>query len=130
MDWFLYMILGLTGTWVIYVAYLQLATRTAEGRSARDLARVLPELTASDLPALIYCYSPRCGPCRGMSQDVEALQTERPRVFKLDISQHLDLAQDIGIRATPTVLIVKRGQIDRCILGVKPRDYLRSLLDA
>jgi thioredoxin 1 len=130
MDWFLYVIFGLTGTWVVYLLYLQLATRSAEGRPASDLAQVLPELAGSQQPALVYCYSPRCGPCRGMNTEVEALQRERPRIFKLDISQHLELAQEIGIRATPTVLVVKGGQIERCVIGVKPRAYLQSLLDA
>ncbi len=131
MNWLLYLALGFTATWTVYLIYLQLATRAAEGRPTQDLERVLPELaTASGEPALVYWYSPRCAPCRAMSREVEALQSEQRRIFKLDISEHFDLARDIGIRAAPTVLLVRRGQIERCILGAKPRAYLRALLDA
>jgi thioredoxin-like negative regulator of GroEL len=128
MDWLLYLVLGLSATWAVYVGYLRLAVKTAEGRSTEDLREVLPSLDTGPEATLVYCYSPQCGPCKAMTREVEALQSESPRVFKLDISQHLDLADKIGIRVTPTILVVRRGQIERCVMGARKRDYLRSLL--
>ena len=128
MSWLLYVVLGLAGTWAVYHAYLYLATRSAEGRSAVELTAILPDLGDSRDAALIYCYTPQCRPCLGMTREVEALQAEFPRVYALDISLHLDIAQKLGIRATPTVLLVRGGQIERCVLGVRSRDFLRALL--
>jgi len=129
MTWILYVVLGLTVTWVLYVLYIQLASRSAEGRPAGELARVVPGLEAAGDEAMVYCYTPACGPCRAMTQEVEALQADYPQVFKLDISGHLALVRGLGVRATPTVLMLRDGRIARCVVGAKSRAYLRSLLE-
>jgi thioredoxin 1 len=128
MTWILYVVLGLTVTWILYVLYIQLASRSAEGRPAGKLARVVPGLEAAGGQAMVYCYTPACGPCRTMTKDVEALQAEYPQVFKLDISGHFDMVRELGVRATPTVLMLRDGRIERCVVGAKNQAYLRSLL--
>jgi thioredoxin 1 len=128
MTWVLYVVLGLFTTWALYLLYIHLAARAAEGRPADDLRGIFPTLDESPEAALVYCYSPACGPCRAMTVEVEALQQESDRVYKLDISEHFDLARQLGIRATPTVLLLRHGRIERSLVGAKRRDFLRKLL--
>jgi thioredoxin 1 len=125
----LYVVLGLTATWAVYLLYIYVAARAAEGRPAGELRELFPSLDDSRKAALVYCYTPTCGPCRAMTIEVDALQEESDRVYKLDISRHLELARDLGIRATPTVLLLRDGHIERSYVGAKRRDFLRRLLD-
>lgn len=128
MDLLIYTVLGLTLTWALYLAYMHVATRAAEGRSAAPLVEHIPALGATDGRALVYCFSPQCGPCRPMSRDVESLAATGAPVFKLDISEHPDLCRDLGIRATPTLILIEGGAIARMTIGVKSANYMLALL--
>ncbi len=105
MTWLLYIFFGLTATWVVYLVYLQLATRSIEGRDAGPLLELIPELKQMDQRALVYCYSPHCGPCRFMSPVVKDLQADHYPIYTVNIANHSDLAKELGVRASPTVLV-------------------------
>lgn len=124
-----YAILGLAGTWGLYIAYMHVATRAAEGRSAQPLYEALPGLDGSVGPALVYCFSPQCGPCRPMSKEVDTLRARGAQVFKLDITEHPDASRELGIRATPTLILIENGNVARMILGVKTADFMQRVLD-
>jgi thioredoxin-like negative regulator of GroEL len=123
-----YAVLGLAVTWALYLAYMVIATRSAEGRSAAPLYQIFPQL-ADGQRALVYCFSPMCGPCRPMSREVDTLIEAGENVYKLDIAEHPHVGQELGIRATPTLILVDNGSIARMVLGVKMAEYMRDLLD-
>lgn len=128
MELLIYTVLGLTLTWALYLAYMHIATRAAEGRSAAPLIERIPALGAADGRALVYCFSPQCAPCRPMSRDVDSLAASGAPVFKLDINDHPDLCHELGIRATPTLILVEGGAIARMMIGVKTANYMLALL--
>jgi thioredoxin-like negative regulator of GroEL len=109
--------------------YNQLASRRAVGKSAGKLAERIPGLDRTD-KALIYCYSPNCPPCRNMMPHIEKLAEETGKVFKLDISHNMELAHEIGIRATPTTLVVARGEFRMVLVGMKIRGLLKEMLES
>lgn len=123
-----YTVLGLTVTWLLYVAYMNVATRAAEGRSAASLHDIFPSLRDNDGRFLVYCYSPQCGPCRPMSKEVDSLIAAGEPVFKLDLTQHPEASRELGIRATPTLILIEHGRIARMVLGVKLSPYMRDML--
>jgi len=125
----IYAVLGLTATWALYVLYMQVATRAAEGRSAAPLYAVFPDLEGHTGRALVYCFSPSCGPCRPMSREVDVLLDRGAPIYKLDIHAHPDLSRDLGIRATPTLVVVDEGRIGRMVLGVKTARFMQNLLE-
>ena len=126
----IYAILGLTVTWLLYLGYMYTATRAAEGRSAEALFDTFPELRDVSGKALIYCYSPQCGPCRPMSKEVDSLVAEGAPVFKLDITDQPTLSRELGIRATPTLILVEGRTISRMLLGVKTARFMSDLISA
>ena len=130
MDLFLYMVLGLAATWGSYVLYMLVATRASEGRAAAPLFAIFPSLAGLHGRALVYCFSPRCGPCRPMSRDVDVLAASGAPVFKLDITEHTEISRELGIRATPTLIVVEDGAVARMVLGVKTASYMQRLMDA
>jgi thiol-disulfide isomerase/thioredoxin len=127
---FIYAVVGLAVTWLLYVGYLHIATRVSEGRSTQPLHGLIPELERHDGRALVYCYTPQCRPCRPMSREVDRLAEQGAPVFKLDIHAHPELAREFGIRATPTLIVIDNGVVSRMSLGVKTADGMLRLLDA
>lgn len=130
MDLLIYAAFGLSLTWAAYAVYMHLATRAAEGRPAAPLYAHFPQLAEASGRALVYCHSPNCGPCRPMSREVDSLVADGAPIYKLDVSQQPQLAREIGVRATPTLLVVERHQVSRLVLGAKSAAYMRRLLDA
>lgn len=129
MTLFTYAILGLAVTWSLYLGYMYVATRAGEGRSAQPLFDALPGLADISGPALVYCFSPQCGPCRPMSKEVDILSGRGAPVFKLDVTEHPAASREIGIRATPTLVVIEHGCVARMVLGVRTADYMQRLLD-
>lgn len=124
-SWIVILVLVL---FTAYLAYTVLGSRKAIGKSPSQLVRQFPELIQSDDPALIYCYGPNCSACRSMEPSIDAVEALTGRVFKLDISQNMPLARELGIRAVPTTLVVREGRISGSMLGIKSEKSLKKLL--
>lgn len=128
MDLLVYTVVGLGCTWLAYMAYMYVATRASEGKSSAFLHQRFPQLEELRGRALIYCFTPMCGPCRSMSKEVQTLIGEGKPMFKLDVTKHPDLSRELGIRAVPTLAIIENGTVQRMLLGVQTADKMRELL--
>jgi|AMFO01.1.fsa_nt_gi Thioredoxin domain-containing protein len=112
--------------WILYLRY---AANAAVGRSVELLREQIPQLEGTG-PMLVYCYRPNCGPCRSMTPVMEALAHETGQVFKFDVSRDLETAQKIGIRATPTILVVAAGEVREVLIGAQSPGRLKRLLES
>lgn len=128
MSLLIYAVIGLSVTWALYAGYMYVATRSAEGLSAEPLYAEFPQLETQQGRAIVYCYSPHCGPCRPMSKEVDILAAQGNPVFKLDIMQHADVSRALGIRATPTLIVIEDGTVSRMLLGVKNASFMSKLI--
>ena len=124
-SWIVILVLAL---FVAYLAYTAVGSRKAIGKSPSQLVQQFPELMQSDDPALIYCYGPNCSACRSMAPSIDAVGETTGRVFKLDISQNMTLARELGIRAVPTTLVFREGKISSSSLGFKSEKALTKML--
>jgi thioredoxin 1 len=100
----------------------------SKGKSVTPLQEAIPRLDTK-APGLVYCFSPNCGPCKSMLPAINELASEHKNIHKLDISKNLELAKDIGIRATPTTLLIENGEVSQVLLGAKSLNSLRKALD-
>lgn len=130
MNLLIYTVIGLSVTWALYSVYMYVATRASEGRPASPLYAQFPALADLRGRALVYCFSPGCGPCRPMSKEIDVLAARGAAVFKLDISKHHALSRELGIRAAPTLIVIEGRVIGRMVLGVKNAEYMQELIDA
>lgn len=123
-----YVVVGLVAMWGLYTGYLWLTSQSLKGREITPFQNQAPELR--DLPhkAMVYCFSPNCGPCRNMTPVIDELQQDGAPIVKLDIPQHLDLAHELGIRATPTLLLVQDGRVEEVIVGTRTQSQIRQML--
>ena len=86
----------------------------------------------ASVPVLVDLWATWCGPCRMVSPALEQLATERAGVIKLvkvDVDAAPRLSQRFEIRAVPTLLVLRDGQVVARQHGAAPVPALRSWLD-
>ncbi|KAF8013009.1 hypothetical protein BT93_I1004 [Corymbia citriodora subsp. variegata] len=70
-----------------------------------------------------------CGPCRMMEPAVNAMASKFADVefAKIDVDELSDVAQEFGVQAMPTFVLVKKGtEVDR-IVGAKKDELERKI---
>ncbi len=130
MDFTIYIVGGLVLTWAAYMAYMWFSTQSMRGRQVEGLSGRIPELAHYPERALIYCYTRACPPCRSMTPIIDQLREEGYPIIKIDLGEDQDLAMELGVRATPTLLLVEHGRIQRAGLGARSRRQILHLLQA
>ena len=72
-----------------------------------------------------------CGPCKRQTPILDELKTKMGDAIdlqKIDVDQHMDLAQKYGIQVVPTLIVEKDGKVIRTFEGVTSAETLESLL--
>lgn len=123
MSWAGYLFLAVSALVIAHALWIKLASGRIRGKSIAELTSVFPDLAGYQGRAVIYCHSAHCGPCRRLTPAIEALAERRARLYRLDLGTHAEAARALGIRATPTSLLVEDGQVLKVILG----DPLRAI---
>ena len=72
------------------------------------------EVLKSSEPVLVDFFAEWCGPCKAMAPALEQIAQEmqgKVKVVKLDVDQNPKVTSEYGIRAMPTLLLFKNGQV-------------------
>jgi len=88
---------------------------------------------ASDIPAVVNFWSPRCPHCQVMSGLLDEIGPDyagRVNIFKLDVLQNPTSTVQYQVQGTPTVILFRKGRAVDRIVGLMPLNPLRKKLDS
>jgi thioredoxin 1 len=81
---------------------------------------------------MVDFWAPWCGPCRLIAPIVEELAHDyegKIQVGKVNIDDNPGVASQFNIRAIPTVLFFKGGQVVGVVRAAVPKDHLKQKIE-
>ena len=89
------------------------------------------QVIQANKPTLVDFWAEWCAPCRAIAPVVEELAQNyagKLQVGKLNIDQHPNIPGKYAIRAIPTLLLFKNGQVVEQIVGLASRSKLEDVI--
>ncbi|MFH1216141.1 MAG: thioredoxin TrxA [Pseudomonadota bacterium] len=90
------------------------------------------QILKSDIPALVDFWAPWCGPCKAIGPMINELAGEyagKVKIAKMNVDENPETPGKYGIRAIPTLIFFKNGEVADQITGAVGKTQLKAMLD-
>jgi len=92
-----------------------------------------PSVLKSDVPVLVDYWAEWCGPCKALAPLLEDAAKEyggKLKIAKVNVDENQTLAKKYNIKAIPTLMLFKDGNVQASKLGMLSKPQLTAFLDS
>ena len=85
----------------------------------------------TNVPVVVDFWAPWCGPCKSIAPILEELASElgeSVKISKVNVDNNSEIATKYEIRAIPTILVFKNGEIAETVVGLTSKADLKAKL--
>lgn len=89
------------------------------------------EVTTHDKPVLVDFFATWCAPCKALApvlEDVAKQYVGQVKIGKLNVDDEPNAAARYGIRALPTLLLFKKGDVVEQVVGSVSKNKIEEII--
>lgn len=90
------------------------------------------EIAGKELPCFVYFFSLWCSSCQvmgGLLNEIGPEYADKAFFYKLDVSKNPDATARFDVKAVPTVIALKKGELVDRHTGLVPIDQIKEWIE-